>query len=609
MASTGRTRPAGVWRAQRRRLKRVGTLRNASFQPRRSNSHQSAYSLHASRAHAVGTKTRSMARPTERQHRARAYCSRFPLGRVADRVHSTGDQYRMPTLTWLTRDADLKRAGAAPYRLLEAVPELGAGEAASGNMLIRGDNLDALKALLPYYAGRVKCIYIDPPYNTRSAFEHYDDNLQHAEWLAMIYPRLELLRDLLSEDGSIWVSIDDNEGHYLKVILDEFLDRNNFVAHVVWQKTHTRENRTDIATVHDTVLVYAKNREVWSTIRNPLPTSQGQLDRYHNPDNDARGPWASLPAHAKAEKGRRQAQFFTVTTPSGRPIDPPLGRCWLYTEPRFAEMRDDNRIWFGEGGNNAPRVKKFLSEVRAGLVPSTLWMHDEVGSTGAAKNEITRLFPADTPFSTPKPEGLIARIIHIATQPGDLVLDSFLGSGTTAAVAHKMGRRWIGVEMGEHAETHCAPRLRKVIDGEQGGISESVGWHGGGGFDFYRLGEQIFDDAGRINPAIRFEHLAAHIWFSETGVARAGETGSNPGPWLGDDGTRGLALLYNGILGDRSVSGGNVLTVALLKGLRADAGGFDGPMVVYGEASRLGPARLEAERVTFKQTPYDVRAS
>jgi adenine-specific DNA-methyltransferase len=521
----------------------------------------------------------------------------------------------MPTLHWLTRDADLQTAGRAPYRLLEPVAELSSGDPAAENMLIQGDNLAALKALLPFYAGRVKCIYIDPPYNTRSAFAHYDDNLEHSQWLAMIYPRLALLRDLLAEDGSIWVSIDDNEGHYLKVVMDEVFGRGNFVAHIVWQKTHTRENRTDFATVHDTILLFAKNRQLWKEIRNPLPASENQIERYENPDNDPRGPWASLPAHAKAEKGRRQAQFFTVTTPSGRKVDPPAGRCWLYTEPRFAEMVADNRIWFGIDGENVPRVKKFLSEVQSGLVPSTLWMHSEVGTSGSAKSEITTLFPGDVPFSTPKPEHMLYRIIHVATNPGDLVLDSFLGSGTTAAVAHKMGRRYIGIELGEHAVTHCVPRLRKVIAGEGGGISAAVGWQGGGGFRFYRLGEPVFDAQGRINPAIRFEHLAAHVWFAETrtplDLAQDPKGFGNPSgltsgltPLLGIH--RGIAyyLLYNGVLGDRRPAGGNVLTRGVLAGLPP----FAGPKVIYGESCRLSAETLRAAGVMFKQIPYDLKA-
>src|SRR5690606_29315519 len=361
-------------------------------------------------------------------------------------------------------DQAVTAARRTAYRLLEEVPDLSYGDMASENLLIQGDNLEALQALRPFYAGQVRGIFIDPSYNTRAAFEHYDDKLEHSKWLSLIYPRLELLRELLTEDGSIWITIDDHEAHYLKVICDEVFGRKNFVANIFWQKTHTRENRTDVSAVHDHVLLFAKNRERWKTARNPLAASESQLSRYTNPDNDPRGPWASLPAHAKAEKGRRQAQFFTVRTPSGRLVNPPPGRCWLYTEERFAEMVADSRIWFGEAGGNAPRVKKFLSEVQAGLVPSTFWAHNEVGSNGKAKSEIVSLFEGETPFSTPKPEQLLERIIHIATNPGDLVLDSFLGSGTTAAVAHKMGRRYIGIELGEHARTHCQPRLKKVVD-------------------------------------------------------------------------------------------------------------------------------------------------
>ena len=503
----------------------------------------------------------------------------------------------MPTLEWANREGAVRAATRAPFRLLEHDPALSCGDPDNENMLIQGDNLEGVKALMPYYAGRVKCVAIDPPYNTRSAFQQYDDNLEHSTWLSMIYPRLELMRDLLAENGSIWVCIDDNEGHYLKVIMDEVFGRRNFVAHIVWQKTHTRENRTDVATVHDTILLYAKNRDIWKEIRNPLPASESQLDRYSNPDNDPRGPWASLPAHAKAEKGRRQAQFFTVTTPSGRTIDPPKGRCWLYTEPRFAEMVADNRIWFGVDGANAPRVKKFISEVQAGLVPSSLWTHTEVGTTGKAKSELTALFPGEIPFSTPKPEELLSRILTIATNPGDIVCDPFLGSGTTAAVAHKMGRRWIGIEMGDHAVTHCAPRLKKVVEGEQGGISEAVSWKGGGGFRFCRIGPAITDEEGRINSAIRFATLAAHVWFSETHTPLKKV---NKSPLLGVHKGTAVYLLYNGILGDKK---SNTLTGRVLRDLPK----HNGQKVIFSECTSLGDDRLQQENVIFKHIPYDIK--
>ena len=485
------------------------------------------------------------------------------------------------------------------------MPELGAGDpeaqASGGNMLIQGDNLDALKALLPYYAGRVKCIYIDPPYNTRSAFEHYDDNLQHAEWLAMIYPRLELLRDLLSEDGSIWVSIDDSEGSYLRVIMDTIFGRQNFIASNVWQKRYSRENREAIGDVHEYIVVYARHPESFKRTRNRVPLTEQQAAIYKNPNNDPKGRWRAIPMTAQ---GFRPNQMYPITSPAGIVHLPPEGRCWSTIEGQFQRLLSEGRIWFGKEGKSQPNTIRYLSEVD-GFVPWTWWPSEEVGHTDEAKKEIHALFGKVDAFATPKPERLMQRVINISTNPGDLVLDSFLGSGTTAAVAHKMGRRYIGIEMGDHAAELAAPRLRKVIDGEHGGISASVGWQGGGGFAFYRLGEPVFDDAGRINPVIRFAHLAAHVWFSETGAPLASEA---IGPWLGEADGRGLALLYNGILGDKSVSGGNVLTVALLKRLRADGGGWTGPITVYGEASRIGPDRLKAEGVTFKQTPYDVRA-
>lgn len=506
----------------------------------------------------------------------------------------------MPTLQWLERNEALKSAEEVPFRILDFDPKLSAGDPDAENLLIQADNLEAVKAITPFFAGRVKCFAIDPPYNTGSAFQQYDDNVEHSIWLSMMYPRLELMRDLLAEDGSIWVCIDDNEGHYLKVMMDEVFGRRNFVAHIVWQKTHTRENRTDVATVHDTILLYAKNREVWKDIRNPLPASESQLDRYSNPDNDPRGSWASLPAHAKAEKGRRQAQFFTVTTPSGRKIDPPKGRCWLYTEPRFAEMVADNRIWFGADGSNAPRVKKFISEVQSGLVPSTMWLHTEVGTTGRAKSELVALFPGETPFSTPKPEDLLARILTIATNPDDIVCDPFLGSGTAAAVAHKMGRRYIGIEMGDHAVTHCVPRLKKVIEGEQGGISKTVEWKGGGGFRFARLGSPIFTPDGTIHPDIRFSTLAAHIWFSDTRTAWQGKGKS---PLLGIHNGTAYYLLFNGILGDKRPLAGNVLNAITFRQLPPHLG----PKIVYGEACQWGPDRLSRENIEFRKIPHGLK--
>ncbi len=506
----------------------------------------------------------------------------------------------MPILDWMTRGEDVRAAAAVPYRLLEAVPMLDGGDADAANMLIQGDNLDALKALLPYYKGAVKCIYIDPPYNTRSAFEHYDDNLEHSQWLAMIYPRLVLLRELLAEDGSIWVSIDDNEGHYLKVVMDEVFGRRNFLSTMIWRKNYSpKSTARHFSEDHDYISVYAKNADRW--LPNMMPRSEKQDKAYKNPDNDPRGPWktSDLSARNFYSKGT-----YPIISPSGRLIaGPPKGRYWAKSEENFLQLVADNRVWWGKDGTAIPQEKRFLSDVRQGVVPQTFWSHEEVGHTQDAKKEVVALFP-DNVFGTPKPERLMQRILHIASNPGDLVLDSFLGSGTTAAVAHKMGRRWIGIEMGDHAETHCKPRLDKVIAGEQGGVSEAVGWTGGGGYRYYRLGAPVFEADGHIADGIRFATLAAHIWFSETGTPFIGAADT---PMLGVHDGMAYALLYNGILGDRSVSGGNVLTAALLERLRAESG-WDGPMTVYGEWSKLGAARLAEAQVAFKQTPYDVKA-
>ncbi|MBJ6124787.1 site-specific DNA-methyltransferase [Microvirga splendida] len=513
----------------------------------------------------------------------------------------------MPILHWLTRDDDTRAVRSVPYRLLQEDPSHSCGDADAANMLIQGDNLEALKALLPFYAGQVKCIYIDPPYNTRSAFQHYDDNLEHTQWLAMMWPRLELLRDLLAEDGSIWVSIDDNEGHYLKVIMDEVFGRSNFIANVVWQKKYTVANDAKyLAENHDHIIAFALNKGIWNP--NRLARSEEMDSRYRNPDNHPKGPWKATPLYAKRTPSEKE-KAFKITFKNGVEWCPPKGTTPRFPYETLRRMDDNDEIWFGADGNASPSRKTFLSELKISGAPApTLWLHADAGHNHEAREE-AKAFRADTNFDTPKPERLLQRILHIATNPGDLVLDSFLGSGTTAAVAHKMGRRYIGIEMGEHAVTHCAPRLSKVIAGEQGGISQSVGWQGGGGFRFYRLGPPVFDENGHIRGDIRFPTLAAHVWFSETNTPWSGRGKS---PCLGIHGGRAYALLYNGILGDRRPDGGNVLTRSTLQLIREAIAkkhpAFDGPVTVYGEQSRLGAASLEREGITFKQTPYDVKA-
>lgn len=512
----------------------------------------------------------------------------------------------MPILSWLTRNEDVKAADSVPYKLLERDDALSYGDAASGNMLIQGDNLEALKALLPYYKGQVKCIYIDPPYNTRSAFEHYDDNLEHSKWLAMMWPRLVLLRELLAEDGSIWVSIDDNEGHYLKVIMDEVFGRRNFISNVVWQKKYAPANDSIwLSDNHDHVLVFAKDKTTWRP--NKLPRGLKENSAYKNPDNDPRGPWKAGDYTCAKNADERPNLFYPITNPNtGEEIWPKRTRVWGYGREAHLQHAADGLIWWGKKGTNkVPSFKRLLSSVEDdGVVSQTIWLWSDVGHTQDGRKEQLALMDEE-PFGTPKPESLMKQILQIGSSEGDLVMDSFLGSGTTCAVAQKLCRRWIGIEDGGHAITHCAPRLQKVVDGEQGGISEAVEWKGGGGFSFYRLGEAVFDADGGINPDIAFATLAAHVWLSETRTSLSGEANS---PFLGQHDEHGYALLYNGILGDKSVSGGNVLTRKTLAIIREAAGDFDGPLTIYGEASRLGLPALRAENITFKQTPYDVRA-
>lgn len=383
------------------------------------------------------------------------------------------------------------------------------------NMLIQGDNLLALKALEADYAGKVKCVFIDPPYNTGNDFLQYTDGLEHSQWLSMMRDRLDIIRTLLSDDGSVWITIDDNESHYLKVLCDEIFGRAQFVADIVWQKRTSRENRAAIGSSHDNMLVYAKGGpQHWKEVRNRLDDEGG----YSNPDKDPRGAWRSIPFSAQ---GFRPNQMYEIETPTGAKLLPPAGRCWGATEPVFKAYLADGRVYFPNGGTGRPRIKQYEGE-ETGLAPTTWWDAKFAGDNQAAKKESIKLFD-DGAFATPKPELLLHRVLHIATDAGDLVLDSFAGSGTTGAVAHKMGRRWIMVEIGEHANTHIVPRLNKVIDGaDPGGVTEAVGWQGGGGYRFFRLAPSLLSEdkygnwviSKDYNPAMLAEALCKHMGYA-----------------------------------------------------------------------------------------------
>lgn len=399
-------------------------------------------------------------------------------------------------------------------RILVENPDLSYGDQDTGNMLIHGDNLIALKALEQDYAGKIKCIYIDPPYNTGSAFEYYDDGLEHSEWLNMMKPRLELLRNLLSDTGTIWISIDADESHYLKVLCDEIFGRNNFIDEIVWQRAFSPINlKKTLSRAHDTILVYAKIKSFDFEL-NRLPRSLEANSRYKNPDNDPRGVWTSGDLSVGPAV---QENIYEIITPSGRKVLPPQGYSWRLNRERFEQYVSENRIWFGPDGNNTPRIKRFLSDVKDGVVAMTWWTRVEIGDNQEAKREVKSLQLTESPFDTPKPERLIERIITIATNEGDLVLDSFLGSGTTAAVAQKMRRKWIGVEMGQAAYECCKTRLDLVVNGEQGGISKAVNWQGGGGYKFYELAPSLLvpnpklPTIKQINPEYTFEMMCEAI--------------------------------------------------------------------------------------------------
>lgn len=561
----------------------------------------------------------------------------------------------MPTLDWRNKKNAKRAVSNAVMRILREDRKLSYGKG-SDNLLIHGDNLEALKALLPFLAGQVKCIYIDPPYNTGSAFEHYDDNLEHATWLNMMYPRLQLLREFLQPDGSIWISIDDREGAYLRVMCDEIFGRQNFINSIHWQRAYsTKGDSKSITTQGEHILVYKKS-DAWRP--NKLERTEKTNKVYKNPDNDV-SMWRNSDAFAPSAS-THQGMVYAVQSPfTGKLIYPTRNRCWPIDQEQLLSIMcewcpyelkelDDAeeramvcgvdvasvrrgvkaivlsqsveqseqmakkvyergrwpRFFFNKNGYGGIARKTYLDDV-GGVTPNNWWPNEDVGHTDEAKKEVMKVFDGQSPFATPKPERLIQRILTIATNPGDLVMDSFLGSGTTAAVAQKMGRRWVGIEMGDHAKTHCALRLKKVVDGEQGGISESVKWKGGGGFRYYDLGEPILDENGDIRESIPYEVLAAHIWWQETKTAYG--VHEKQTTFLGVHENVAYALLYNGILHDRSVGGGNVLTAKTLKIIKDDIGASEyRKLVIYGEWTKLGVEVLKDEKIEFRQTPYDV---
>lgn len=415
-------------------------------------------------------------------------------------------------LTWVNKDRRLLAHDDITYewvdpvdwrvsevRLLNEVDTY--GEGAEDNLLIQGDALHALTALtsIPEYAerylGKVRLAYLDPPFNTGETFQQYDDNLEHSVWLTMLRDRLEQVRRLLSPDGSVWVHCDDSEQHRARCVLDEVFGADAFIATVLWQKRYSRDNRPAIGPVHDFLHVYSPAGSDWKHHRNRLPPGPKAAQQYSNDSGDGRGPWRAIPLDAQAGHAT-PAQFYTVHTPGGASHDPPPGRAWSVTRERMDELIEQGRVYFGKDGRGKPTLVRYLSE-HTGLVPWTWWPSDEAGHNDEAKKEMHRLFPDAEAFGTPKPERLLERIVRIASSPDDLVLDCFAGSATAPSVAHKMGRRWVAVEIsGEIVDTYTRPRLRQVVDGpDPGGVTETLEWQGGGGYTEARVAPSMFEDA------------------------------------------------------------------------------------------------------------------
>lgn len=531
----------------------------------------------------------------------------------------------MPTLNWIGKEAVVNHHQQVPFYLLKDVPELACGNPGEGNLIVQGDNLVALKALLPYYAGQVKCIYIDPPYNTGNEGWAYNDNVnsplirewlgkvvgkegetldRHDRWLCMMYPRLVLLKQFLRQDGAIFVSIDDNEVASLRLLMDEIFGTNNFVATIAWQRRTSPDARLGLSQAHDHILVSAKNLDLLNF--HPVPLSEDQAKNFKNPDNDPRGAWVSTDFTAQ---GWRPNQMYEIVAPSGVAYSPPPGRCWSNIESAYLALASEGHMWFGKDGKAKPRVKTYLSET-SGVRAWSWWGNQDCGHNQEAKKEINEIVGFDSPFDTPKPTRLIQRILQIATDKDSLILDSFAGSGTTAHAVLKQNaedngnRRFILVEMDDHiARNVTTERVRRVAEGYTNAKGEHIEGIGGG-FRYCELGEPLFDEHGKIRDSVRFADLARHVYFTETGEPLPRERVPNT-PLLGECRGVGIYLLYNGILGDKSANGGNVLTRAVLSQLPP----FDGPKVIYCAGCLLGRDRLRAENIIIRQTPYEIKVS
>jgi len=450
----------------------------------------------------------------------------------------------MPTLHWIGKDKVINHHMDVPFKVLEHSYGFDNGkqaieETGGGNKIIHGDNLEALKALLPEYERRIKCIYIDPPYNTGEESWVYNDNVsdpkikkwlqnvvgkegedlsRHDKWLCMMYPRLKLLHKLLSDDGTIFISIDDNEQANLKLICDEIFGSANFITNFIWEKRTNRENRKEISYRHDYILAYRKNKYSPGSAIKQLTMSGEALARYKNPDNDPRGVWKSDPATAQSGHAT-ESQFYVLVAPNGKKHSVQSGRCWVYNEDVMNEAIKDNRIWFGKDGNGVPRIKTYLNAKERGLVPETIWFSSDVGTNESAKVDLKYMFEGNAEFQTPKPYSLIERVLQLSSDQNSIILDSFAGSGATAHAVLNLNtqdqgqRKFILIEMEDYAEKTTAERVRRVINGY--GNKDGLG----GSFDFYELGQPMFLEGNILNESIDIEKIRQYVFYTETKTA------------------------------------------------------------------------------------------
>ncbi|MBA3985993.1 MAG: site-specific DNA-methyltransferase [Flavobacteriales bacterium] len=537
----------------------------------------------------------------------------------------------MPTIHFKGKTFVQNHHLAVKYHQLVPKKELSLTDKVSlhDNLIIQGDNLKALKALLPTYAGKIKCIYIDPPYNTGNGNWIYNDNVnspmikewlgkvvdkedmtRHDKWLCLMMPRLKLLRELLSEDGVIFISIDDNEQHRLRVLLDEIFGEQNFIQNIIWQKKYSPQNDAKyFSDMHDFIICYAKSKiegeqkNGWT--RNLLERTVEMNDRYSNPDNDSREDWKSADFSVKTYS---KEYDYPITLPSGRVVNPPQGRCWSTSKENFRKLVDDNRIWFGENGNNVPSVKKFLTEVKQGSVPVSIWGYKEVGHNQEAKQELKTIFEEiQLPFDTPKPVRLLKRIIQLATNNNDIILDSFSGSGTTAHAVLELNiedggnRKFVLVEQEDYSNTITAERARRVIKGVKTAKSELLKKGTGGTFSYFELGNTIEMESllkGKNLPS--FTEFARYLFYTATGEEFNEKAINEKTGFIGESKNYEAYLFYKA---DIDWLKKNALTLELCKSLPKFK---NKQRLVFAPAKYVDDHTLLDYRIDFCQLPYEI---